>query len=285
MPFTTVLLTSRVTNLERTAWTQATVYYAIACLSSWLIWTPVALGQDGLKLLDIRPSGPVLICIGTLGPTLACYVTHRLWAGNWRAVRFLPSNGAKWLWLVIGPMLVLLGFFLILPLMASDGPPGVWSRRVNVLGGIPRVMFGYGLLGGPLFEEFGWRGFLQARLQRRLTPWIAAVCVGILWAAWHLPLFLVDGWNSGSVLAFFATCIGLATVFAFAFNASGQSVAVAILMHSAFNASPRFLGAYLEKCPMRENLSGESWIAASFLLPAAVLVLATRGNLAVKRTE
>jgi membrane protease YdiL (CAAX protease family) len=27
-------------------------------------------------------------------------------------------------------------------------------------------MFNYNLLGGPLFEEFGWRGFLQAHLQK-----------------------------------------------------------------------------------------------------------------------
>ncbi len=284
MPPNTVPSHRHVLVSDPTTWRQSAIYYAIACLSSWMIWTPVALGQDGLKLLQIAPSGPVLICIGTLGPTLACYVTHRLSVGNWRAVRFFPWHGLNWLWLLIGPVLVLLCYFVILPLIASNGPPRVWYQHVKVLSAIPGVMFSHNLLGGPLFEEFGWRGFLQARLQRAIAPWIAAVCVGILWATWHLPLFLVDGWNSGPVLAFFLTCIGLSTVFAVPFNASGQSVEVAILMHSAFNASPRFLGAYLENCPMREYLSGESFVAAAFLAPAVVLVTVTRGNLAAKRT-
>jgi CAAX protease family protein len=249
-----------------------------------MVWAPLVLGQDGLKLLHVTPSVPVLICIGTLGPALACYLTHHRWAGNWQAVRFFPWHGLDWLWLLIGPSLVLLGYFVILPLLASNGPPNAWYRHVRVLSGIPGVMFSYNLLGGPLFEEFGWRGFLQARLQQTLAPWMAAGCVGVLWAAWHLPLFLVDGWNSGPVLAFFGTCVGLSVVFAFCFNASGQSIVVAILMHAAFNASPRFIGPYLENCPMRGWLTGESFIAAAFLVLAAALVAITKGNLAAVRT-
>lgn len=271
-------------TMRRQTAVYSAVYSAIACLSSWIIWAPLVLGQDGLKLLHIAPSGPVLICIGTLGPTLACYLTHRLWAGNWRAVRFFPSRWLNWLWLLIGPLLVLVAFFVILPLLASSAPPAAWGRHVGVLRGIPGVIFSYNLLGGPLFEEFGWRGFLQARVQRTLAPWLAAGCVGVVWAAWHLPLFLVEGWNNGPVLAFFGTCVGLAVLFAFAFNASGQSVVVAILMHAAFNASPGFLGAYLENCPMRGYLSGESFVAVAFLGLAVVVIAITKGDLAARRT-
>lgn len=32
-------------------------------------------------------------------------------------------------------------------------------------------MFNYNLLGGPLFEEPGWRGFLQPRLEEIMHPW------------------------------------------------------------------------------------------------------------------
>ena len=220
--------------------------------------------------------------MGTLGPLLACYAAHRINAGNWRAVRLLSLRRLDWLWLFLGPMLVLLCFFIVFPLMISQGAPS-WSRHITLLGGIPLIMFSSNLFGGPLFEEFGWRGFLQSRIQEVLPPWVAAVCVGILWAAWHLPLFFVTGWSSAPLLSYFLIEIGLSVVMALGFNASGQSVAVAVLMHSAFNASPRFLGTYLEGSSMRQYPSAEWFLAGAFLLTAAILVTITRGYLASRR--
>jgi membrane protease YdiL (CAAX protease family) len=106
-------------------------------------------------------------------------------------------------------------------------------------------------------------GLLQSRLQQILPFSAAAVCVGVLWAAWHLPLFLFRGWSSAPPAVFVLIMIGLSLVMAFAFNVSGGSVAVAILMHSAFNASPRFLEGYLNSVPTRDYPSAKS----SSLLP------------------
>ena len=58
------------------------IYYAIACGVSWLLWAPLVLGQDGLRLLRIAPPVPVSIGVGTLGPLAACYLAHWLRAGN-----------------------------------------------------------------------------------------------------------------------------------------------------------------------------------------------------------
>jgi membrane protease YdiL (CAAX protease family) len=139
-------------------------------------------------------------------------------------------------------------------------------------------MFNYNLLGGPLFEEFGWRGFLQAHLQKIMPSWIAAICVGIMWAAWHAPLFLVT-WSSSSPLIYIIIVIGFATLIAWAFNASGGAVLVAILMHSAFNASPRFLPSFLGTTSTREHPPAELLIAFAFLALAVFAVLFTRGRL------
>ena len=139
-------------------------------------------------------------------------------------------------------------------------------------------MFNYNLLGGPLFEEFGWRGFLQPHLQKVLPPWVAAICVGIMWAAWHLPLFLA-GWGSAPPLVFSLMLVGLSTLMAWAFNASGQAVGVAILMHSAFNASSGFIPGFLQNVPTRDHPSPEMLLSISFLLVAAPIVVFTRGRI------
>jgi membrane protease YdiL (CAAX protease family) len=93
-------------------------------------------------------------------------------------MRVLPPDALQWLWVILGPLLVVCSFFLVLPALVSKGPVHGWHWRPSVLFGILVPMFNYNLLGGPLFEEFGWRGFLQARLQYSMQPWLAAM----LWA-------------------------------------------------------------------------------------------------------
>jgi membrane protease YdiL (CAAX protease family) len=139
-------------------------------------------------------------------------------------------------------------------------------------------MFNYNLLGGPLFEEFGWRGFLQVHLQRAMPPWVAAICVGIMWALWHAPLFLV-GWSSASPLTYILIVVGVSILMACAFNAAGGAVVVAILMHSAFNASSRFIQPFLDGTLTRERPSAEMLIALAFLTVGVLAVIFTRGRL------
>ena len=99
-----------------------------------------------------------------------------------------------------------------------------------------------------------------------------------MWAAWHLPLFLV-GWSSASPLLFTFIVVGLSVVIALAFNASGGAVVVAILMHSAFKASPGLIPGFLGSVPTREHPSSELVLGVSFLLLAAAAVIFTRGRL------
>jgi membrane protease YdiL (CAAX protease family) len=139
-------------------------------------------------------------------------------------------------------------------------------------------MFNYNLFGGPLFEEFGWRGFLQIHLQRIMPPWVAGICVGVMWAVWHAPLFLLT-WSSSSPGRYTLIVVGLSILMAYAFNSSGRAVVVAILMHSAFNASSRFIDPFLGATPTRKNPSPEMFIALAFLSVAALVVLLTRGLL------
>jgi membrane protease YdiL (CAAX protease family) len=257
------------------------LYYAISIGWAWLAWSPVVLGSRGLKLLSIDPSLAVFSCIATLGPFFGCFITHHSESGNWKAVRLLPRLPGQWIWLLFGPLLILIPYFLVFPALISKGNPAQWQWHPAVLTGLLVPMFNYNLLGGPLFEEFGWRGFLQPRLQRVMPPWVAAVLVGLMWAAWHAPLFLTT-WSSASPLIYLLIIVGVTTLIAFGFNGSGGAVLVAILMHSAFNSSSRFLDPFLGDTPVHAHPSGEMFIALAFLASAALTVLLTRGHLNVE---
>ncbi|HZS53921.1 MAG TPA: hypothetical protein VFA65_05930 [Bryobacteraceae bacterium] len=49
------------------------------------------------------------------------------------------------------------------------GSPATWHWH-PVMNGLLGSMFNYNRLGGSLFEEFGWHGFLQPRLQQVMPP-------------------------------------------------------------------------------------------------------------------
>jgi membrane protease YdiL (CAAX protease family) len=83
-------------------------------------------------------------------------------------------------------------------------------------------------------EEFGWRGIAQPLLQRKMAPIWAGLIVGIIWATWHLPAFLLgDGvqYGSWSILPFVGGTITLAIILTPMFNSSRGSLLIAYLYH------------------------------------------------------
>ena len=159
------------------------LFYVIACGFAWLTWMPLVLGPAGLKMHNHPVSLPVSACIGTSGPLFGCFIAHRMQTGNWRAVRPLPRSRLQMIWLIGGPIFVLLCMFLLFPAFISKSDPRAWHWHIGALVWLLVPMFNYNLFGGPIFEEFGWRGFLQSQLQEVLPPWIASIFVGIMWAA------------------------------------------------------------------------------------------------------
>jgi len=85
---------------------------------------------------------------------------------------------------------------------------------------------------GPV-EEFGWRGLALPLLQRRFTPLVAGVVLGIIWGIWHLPAFLLSGLPQGSwsFLPFFAGSVAVSVIMTSLYNASQGSLLLAILFH------------------------------------------------------
>ena len=76
-------------------------------------------------------------------------------------------------------------------------------------------------------------------LQRRARALVASLAIGVIWAAWPLPLFLMPGRSqSGTSLVLFAlTVVGLSVVAAALYNAAGGRVVVPIVFHTLWNAA------------------------------------------------
>jgi uncharacterized protein len=172
---------------------------------SWIIWSPWVLGQDGAGLLPIRIppalTGYLNSAAILLGPTLAALIMTAVTEGSTGVARLLARLvlwrvGIQWyVFALLGiPLIMLLGtvaYSRDLPNLAALGAP---SYLLSYLTTYILVL----VLGGPLFEEPGWRGFALPRIERLHGPLLASLILGVLWALWHLPEFLVPLWAASS---------------------------------------------------------------------------------------
>ena len=140
-------------------------------------------------------------------------------------------------------------FALLLPLAVMSAAAGLHIALGGTIGrapaaghllmtalNLPLVL----LLGGPLGEEFGWRGFALPVLQDRLGWRVASAGLGVVWGLWHLPLFFIDGTAQAHVALalFLLSVVALSVVLAWLVNGTGGSVVAALLFHTAVNFWP-----------------------------------------------
>jgi len=101
-------------------------------------------------------------------------------------------------------------------------------------------------IGGPLGEEFGWRGYALPRLQEHRSTLAAALILGVVWALWHLPNWWIpmtaqyenvrdNGNYTFFIGEFVAVLVALSIIFAFVYNGTGASMLAPLLLHASFN--------------------------------------------------
>jgi membrane protease YdiL (CAAX protease family) len=95
-------------------------------------------------------------------------------------------------------------------------------------------------LGGPLQEEFGWRGLLLDRLQARFSPLWASVMTGLAWGFWHFPLFFMprlEMYYQRPIWGLLLSTVLVSILMTAVFNRTGGSIFMALLLHTSFNWS------------------------------------------------
>jgi membrane protease YdiL (CAAX protease family) len=270
-----------------------TAFFVMAYAFSWIVWSPWVLGQDGAGLLPVRIDPGVVGYLNAAailaGPTLAGLIMAAATDGR-AGVRRILGRLVLWRVGVHWYVVALLGVPLVMVLgtMASAGALPSWGG----LGG-PAYLGSYlvsfvlvTVLGGPLFEEIGWRGFALPRMQRSLGPLLASLVLGVLWALWHLPEFLVPSWAESSgggglsgIVLFTLAAITFTVVISWVFNNTRASVLLAVLVHSSIDTFSGTLGALFGP----EAVSSTFPFIIGFGVAALVVIALTRGRLSYER--
>ena len=269
-------------------------FYALAYAMSWLAWLPYILSQNGLGVLGF--SFPEVL--GTsqfagmlfgayLGPLGAAFIVTAISEGRpglRRWVGRLFRWGVNWRWyalaLLAAPVLIVVGTLAVSPGSATglSFPP-----LTALLAYVPFLLLQMVTTG--LAEEPGWRDFALVRHQRLHGPLLGTLILGVLWAGWHLPLFLTDwgegvgGATLGNVLMFSAFAIVFSFFITWIFNKTRQSLPVVMIAHCSVNnfISVMWLAVFTNLSPSVSTLLLPSVIG--FALVALVLIIVTRGKL------
>ena len=136
-----------------------------------------------------------------------------------------------------------------------------------------------------LAEEPGWRDFALVRHQRLHGPLLGTLILGMLWAGWHLPLFLTEwgegagGSNPMAVFQFVAFAVLLSVFITWLFNRTRESLPVVMLAHVSVNnfSSVMFFAVFTTVDPFGPVLNWAGIVG--FGAVALALVAATRGSL------
>jgi membrane protease YdiL (CAAX protease family) len=206
------------------------VFVAIAYGIVWLLL--------GVSQLFGVPFTPLLV-IGSWSPNIAAFIVIGLVLREKGGIRALFAGWARWRFQLVWYLAALSApalAVLTLPVLRVFGVlPG--PHTPITLGVIVTIVV-IEIVTGATGEELGWRGFLQLRLQRRLSPLSSALIVGVVWAFFHAPLWLAPGqvWVSIPFWSFGLACVSSSVMFAWLVNGTGGSMAIASLYHFLMNA-------------------------------------------------
>jgi membrane protease YdiL (CAAX protease family) len=222
------------------------IYFALTFALSWGALV-IVVGPGGF-LGTKEPSDellPLVYLAMIAGPSIAGILLTGLVYGGAGLREFLSRLlrwrvGTRWyaVALLTAPLLmtaVLLTLSLTSPLFL----PGVLASDAKaslLLSGIAG-----GLLAG-IFEELGWTGFAIPALRRRYGVLTTGLSVGLLWGAWHFPLFSGSVSDSGAVppavylsVLLFSWLPPFRVLMVWVYDRTG-SLLVAILMHVSLTA-------------------------------------------------
>jgi uncharacterized protein len=264
-------------------------FFALAFTLSW-----------GAVLMVVGPSGflgtkqipevlePILYMAMVVGPSVAGILFTGLLYGRTGLQEF-GSRLLRWRvgarWYAVALLTAPLSMMAVLFALSLTSPvylPGIFitdDKATVVLSAIAG-----GLTAGT-FEELGWTGFAISRMRLRYGVLGTGLFVGVLWGAWHFPLFSGSGNSSGTVppalyllVLLFSVLPAFRVLMVWVYDRTGESLLVAILMHVSLTASTLIL--------MPLATSGVTAVTYDLVLAAVLWVvvgavaLANHGHLA-----
>jgi len=197
---------------------------------SWFFWLIIIIANRVFAALwygELLTWIPMLI--GSLGPPIAAAMIYRQSNRSFSLKPFVKlvfnRDVDKRAWLFFG-LFTCWRFLMVWFAFGIQEPISILYMLLN----LPLFIIGGG------FEEIGWRGYLQPKLEKETGYLVSVLMVGVIWSIWHLPLWLISGTVQSALP--FAAYTFLAIILSFSFSALykyTQNIFLCIFSHAWFN--------------------------------------------------
>jgi membrane protease YdiL (CAAX protease family) len=168
-------------------------FFLLTFFFSWMIWIPLCFSHFNVGPFKISEDvSSIIRLLGVIMPMVSGLLLTAIYGGQ-PAIRNLLSRlkiwrvGWKW-WIgvvfVFPTLLILAG--TIYNLFIDQPPISLLPITAAVL--LVNIIF---LTVASLGEEIGWRGVALPALLNRYRPLTASAILGIVWATWHLPFWIL----------------------------------------------------------------------------------------------
>lgn len=219
-------------------------------IAAFLVLVVIFTALSTLLATHVDMPGRLKFTIGMWVPGLSALAVKLAFDRTLQGLGFGRSGG--W-WLLVGlslPLAYALPVYLPVWLTGLGGfAPGQWRLAIPYVAAPHAPLAALALLltlgladkfSRALGEEIGWRGFLVPEFLKLMPLGRAGLVTGAIWAAWHLPAILFEGYNAGAVpLAYQIACFAVMVVSSGVFFAwlrlESASVWPPALLHAAHN--------------------------------------------------
>lgn len=248
-------------------------FFVLTFVLSWLVWIPLDLAHFEIGPLRIAEStSNVVRLLGVLMPAVAAIILTANTGGR-NALRGLFSRlvlwrvGWQWWLAAVLAQPVLLALTGVVVNLLSEGSPVSIPPAMPLSAWIVNVFF---LLLATLGEEIGWRGVALPTLQKSQRPLKASAVLGLLWAVWHIPFWLLldtfSRFGFGYIALNFLLVFPLTFYITWIFNRSRSSILLPVASHLAFNIVNTVLFPVTIHVGAFAVLVGLEWVVMCFIV-------------------
>jgi membrane protease YdiL (CAAX protease family) len=259
-------------------------FFLLTYIMSWSLWIAAAAISNGAESQPFgigKFSGPLYL-LGVFAPSLVALALTGRADGRTAALALLRrtvkwSMGGRWYVFACGYMATIKLAVAVLLRIATGAWPAFGQEPVYLMA--IAIVFSTPIQAG---EEIGWRGYALPRLSTRVGLPVASILVGIVWACWHLPFFLISGTDKSgqSFPVYLLSVTAVSIAMAWVYWRTNGSLLLTMLMHAAINNTkdivPSAISAATSAFSFRSSLT--AWVTVVMLwICAAYFLVRMRG--------
>ena len=253
-------------------------FFILTFLISWIIWIPlIGATEDSSRYVML------FLYIGGLGPLLSGIIVSKIT----NTLKDFKETNLKfkipYIWYIVSIFLPILMYAFGYLLFILIGGEGINLAETPSFFIYPLLLLYVIFLGGGL-EEPGWRGYALPNLQKKYSPFISSLIVGVFWIIWHLPLFFSELTSQQGIplIWYSITAIALSFIFTIIYNKSKRSTVTSVLLHGGVNAPTAWFPMYAIVSTQYGDISSYVVIAFITWVTFFMLLLFLRPNFFTK---